>query len=252
MRQTAAWRKFPSVLRDVEWRWFRLSFVVFLVGILIWTIPGWGQKGGYSQGNRFTDLGAAVAGGAIVAATVLFIERRYAEQAENRTLRFEVSRTKDVSGIDLRDKNFVDSYWQGKNVVDANLSKVILDKSHLGSCDFSGTLLYEASFVEAKLPEAVFIGSQLGGANFERADLRGASFLSANLSGNLIPPEDELQGIGANLAEADLENAVLDYANLLGVEGLDTAKNVKHARRNGFTIWPEGYSPPPYEPLNSH
>jgi hypothetical protein len=57
-------------------RWL-LPLLLFLIGLTVWALSFWysGEEGG-----NYSDLGSAIAGGAIVALVVLFLERQFATE----------------------------------------------------------------------------------------------------------------------------------------------------------------------------
>lgn len=268
---------------------------VFITGLVVWAsskaqlplLPD--QLLPKNVANRYSELGAAMAGGAIIAGTVLVAERLFAFEAEDRAanfqeklqvessgfqaglqkdaLRFQVSLVKDVSGIDLRDQDLSKSYWHGKIVKNAYLTRVRLNDSLLSGCNFESAFLFGANFANSQLDGAIFNAAKLWGADFERADLSGAHLYgaffneqedfftgnddlgAANLTGAILTGAD-IRGANlknARLAEADLEHTDLRGADLTGVVGMLETKNRDKAIHNDRTIWPDGQigSPPP-------
>jgi uncharacterized protein YjbI with pentapeptide repeats len=245
--------------------WWVLPAIV-IVGIGIWGSPG-------PNSNRSSDLGAAMIGGAVIAAAVLLVEQRFAGEAENRNIRFQIGLQKELPSIDLRGKNLSDSHWPQKSLPLANMSRVSLDGSFLQGCDFTGALFTGASLIRTELRAATMRGAVLGGAdlteaslvranlrdcdfsdpadpeiegaavlaraNLSRADLRLANLIGvdlhgANLNGTILSGAIL---IGTDLSGADLRNSNLTDAIFFGVKGLGTSKH------DGTTKWPAGFSP---------
>lgn len=275
--------KVTQMLRNLRRKaeaWWLIVLLIIIGGLVVWALPNilslhnlsdidWEKFG---RANRYSELGAALTGGAIVAGIVLFIERLYAARTENRAMQFEVGRQRDVSGVDLRDRDLKNSYWRGKDVSEAYLTNAKLDGSVLANCNFSATTFSGTSFTKVKIRESTrFRGANLGGADFTGADLREADFFGAFLNGHIDPLTDESFG-GANLTRADLSGndltgAILGLGNEAGgadlnrtdlrgsnleiVAGILYTRNRDKAIHDDTTKWPGGVLPEGFTPLTS-
>lgn len=267
LRETEAWK----VIQRMKNHWLLPTAVVVIGLVILAGLVVWAQPEGSilspiadAKPNRYSELGAAMAGGAIIAGTVLVTERLFAREAEDRaakfqeslqkdssefqeglqqeTLRFQVSLEKDVSGIDLREQDLSKSYWHEKIVKSAYLTKAQLNESYLRGCNFRSTYLHGVNFSGAHLREADFFGSHLGGANFEEADLTRAD-LRAFLKAKEDPlKRDETFG-EVKLAGANLDRTNVKGADLRAVVGIEEIENLGTLKWDELTRWPGGEQP---------
>lgn len=254
-------RLWVSLRREARAWW--IVPILALLGLAVWALPSewsadWTK---YSQANRYSELGAALTGGAIIAGVVLFLERLFSVRAEDRTVKFEMSRQNDISGADLHDRNLTGSYWRSKTVRKAYLTNANLDNSVLADCDFTDAILFDVSFRGATVSEGTtFGGANLGGADFTGADLTGADLTGAFLKEGRDPLTRRRSKGGANLTGAnlsgnqllggvlfqgaDLTRTNLNGADLRGALGLSETRNRGTAKCDSTTKWPGNGDPP--------
>lgn len=227
--------------------------------LLVVPYPSWLPAGT----NRLTDLGAAVAGGAVIAFTVLLVERGFQAEAERRTLQFQAEAERralqfqlglqrTISSVDLRGQNLRESYWMRKTVSESNLSGAEFDGSSLYECRIEDTYLYGARFVRASLIGTTFDGAYLAGASFRGANLTSAEFKVTTVFGrhdreNVSSVTGEKFG-KVDFAGADLNNTDFRGADLSNVQGLVSAVNKCKARHDQATRWPGGELPVGFGP----
>jgi hypothetical protein len=86
--------------------------VVLLLGVFLWWPPD-------DPPDRNSDLGAALMGGAmsggLIALTVVFLERRFAAEADERNLQLTLGMGDRFVGIDLRGRDLSGFYLTGKD-----------------------------------------------------------------------------------------------------------------------------------------
>jgi uncharacterized protein YjbI with pentapeptide repeats len=226
-----------------------IQALVLFVAFGLFGVNLWGSEL-HVSGSR-ANLGAALLGGALVAATVFFVEATSQGQSQRHQLRFTVSLQKDLTAVDLYGEDLSYAHLYKKNLTDADLREINLTRAFLGQATLTGALLNDAILKEADLSDAVvkeaslsgatLEGANLAGANFEDADLErtrftgvkqedfesvdftGASLARADLSGTSLPGSDFTEADltraslgGANLASVNLTGATLDAANLSG------------------------------------
>ena len=143
-----------------------------------------------------------------IAITVLIIDRLYARrragEEKDRIIKQLASRSNEFALEAVRLAKDGDKNW----IVDGSLKKADLMKANLEGADLGSANLEGAVLLGANLKDA-----DLGSANLAGADLWGASLENARL------------------IAADLEDALsLGFANLKG------------ARCNDSTTWPDGYN----------
>jgi uncharacterized protein YjbI with pentapeptide repeats len=129
------------------------------------------------DGSR-SNLGAALLGGAVVAATVLFVEIVLNDQTRHDDLRFTIALQRDLTGADLRDRDLSQLHLYGK----------ILSSADLSGEDLSYTVLKSADLRKAMLDGADLTGTDLTGARLQGAllfgtDLRQTELRDVYLSG---------------------------------------------------------------------
>lgn len=240
--------------QSMRTNWLLLFVALAIIGVIVWAVPAFDWE--WSKANRFSELGAAVAGGATIAVAVLIVEsnlagraekeaRKSRELLEQESLRVQATFQEKMNGIDIRKlgkESFKGSYWNKKEVKHAYLAGAQLDDSLLWNCDFSSTYFFGASFVKAKLNGSKFDGTHLGGANLSEAKL-----INADLSGAyLIKEEDPLTNNkcgGVRLAGADLSDTNVCGADLTGVEDIEEAENLETLIYDAGTRWPHGRKP---------
>lgn len=103
--------------------------------------------------------------------------------------------------------------WSGADLVNCDLSGVLLRGNNFANANFTG-----ANLSDAKLEGAKFTGANLTGANLNLADVSFASFWNANLTDANLSAAVFLTTYlgGANLTNADLSGVYLNYVDLSG------------------------------------
>lgn len=213
-----------------------------IVGLVIWALA----SDPLSDPKDWSDLGSTMAGGAIIAAAILFVERSFATEAERRAAQFGIESLGKLPGIGLNGRDLTHSYWINKDITDSDLSDAKLDNSYIRDCTFgSGTFLLGTSFKNARLPGTRFAqGTNIAGASFKHADLTRVVFRGV-LTGH--PTEDgervspvtgrdygaNVDFTGANLYETDFRFADLSHAI-----GLELARNKGKTHHDNTTKWP--------------
>jgi uncharacterized protein YjbI with pentapeptide repeats/endonuclease YncB( thermonuclease family) len=132
-------------------------------------------------------------------------EHALRDRAEQAELALMLSRTGDLAGIDLSERDLREFYLAGKNLTNADFTKADLRKANLRR-----STLYGAVFKEAKLN-----GADLGGAHLEPLDSEPAYLVGVDLR-NLKAANAKL--LEARLRDADLRDAILSGANLAGAD----------------------------------
>lgn len=115
----------------------------------------------------------------------------------------------------------------------AELRWADLNESELPQANMERANLIGADLKGANLREATLRQAILNGASLQDADIRGADLSQADLNWANLSRSDLRE---ADLSEANLGWAVLREANLSGTE-------LRNARYNDQTEWPEGFSP---------
>ncbi len=185
-----------------------LIFVSCLLGLLVvGAVVVWALWPLDASSTRGSDLVTALVGGSIVAAVVLFLERRYAKEADKRDLRLMLGTGDSFVGIDLRSQDLSGFYLAGK--------------------DFSG-----AKFDGGDLRGTNLSGTNLSYTSFAETDLRGAKFNATMLtpSTTLYPSPGLAPGAIAP-GGTPLRDATLQAIALVG------------AKYDSSTEWPEGFDP---------
>jgi 3',5'-cyclic AMP phosphodiesterase CpdA len=143
--------------------------------------------------------------------------------------------------------------------IDATTS-MQLSGADLRGRDFSNSSMQQANLEGADLTDTRFINTDLRGANLRKAILRGADLTNANLAGAdlsdvdlsraLLPNtslrEARLTGASlyrANLLNADLRDAALDGADLTGAAGTPQAREIRPLFEDGLTPIALAFSP---------
>jgi uncharacterized protein YjbI with pentapeptide repeats len=260
--------------------------VLLLIGTIVPGVRLWWPQ--HRDPVSRSDLGVALMTGALIAFAVLAVQvliqirsQRDAnareDQANRAALLLQLGRSRNLSGLDLQDKNLSTAYLNKKNLSGANLeeasmtnaslqsSKLIganlkgatldgalLDGADLRHADLGGASLVRAKLIGANLDEAALSPDvDLSHANlsnaYARADLRHADLSDANLVGARLAPAN-LEGAdlsGADLQFADLRGANLKGANLYYAVNLDRAKDLSLAMFDDRTRWPPKFVWPP-------
>jgi len=195
--------------------------------------------------DLYSELGAALLGGVVVAIALLLVERHREAQAVHRDLLLRLSLLEDLDEMDLRNQD---------------ASGVHLPRRHLNNARLTNSVLRDAVFIGAELCSVDAMHADLSRAQLVRAHLDGSRFVRANLSRADLsgafasaPVEDVLSlgtvfgrriGVsfkGATLRKARLTKAVLHDADLslsdmrradLSGAQLDGA-NLREARLDG-------------------
>lgn len=242
------------------------------------------------------DLGSQLTGGAVVAFAVVLLERlaegrfRRAEAARGRTrggrakaaggrrgeernFRLLIGLQKDLTGIDLENRDLKSYFLRAKLLTDAtlknaNLAGADLTKCGLVNANLAGATLTGTALIDAQMHGAVLIGAvanaaRMQGTHLVDADLTGANLKGSHLNGAdlrrawLRDPESlsKADFSGAKLFESrivdatfdgvDLEGAYLEDAYLVGAD-LSGAINLEktrlaNARYDAAVSWPKGF-----------
>src|SRR4051794_28421068 len=99
-------------------RWiFMLFFIIVIIAVSAWLWwPPWATP------NRYSDLGTAMLGGAVVAFAILLLQERSAQAAEKRDLQLQLGLADSFPGIDLKHRNLSGFYLPSKDLRNANLT----------------------------------------------------------------------------------------------------------------------------------
>ena len=124
-----------------------------------------------------------------------------------------------LAGAELTGLNLGYTYMANANLADADLFEVTLVRAWLIEANLTHTTMDNAD-----LSDAILLQADLTDANLEEANLTGAILQGANMS-------------GANLSGANLTGADLTGANLTDIYYQQS------------TTWPEGFTPPPSQPV---
>ncbi len=125
----------------------------------------------------------------------------------------------DLSGLDLRDVNFVETDLSGSSLQDCNLSSAFVAHAFLEGVNLDRALLSETNFRDSYMPQASFESAELNGAKFGDAYLKGVNFRNARLF--------RAKFINADLRQADFRgarfgNTIIGRSNLSGAKGLSS------------------------------
>jgi uncharacterized protein YjbI with pentapeptide repeats len=244
-------------------RWL-LPLLLFLIGLTVWAPSFWysGEEGG-----NYSDLGSAIAGGAIVALVVLFLERQFATEADRsntqlqlalqkQATELQVGLWKDAQSIGLRYRDLRGIHWRSVDMSLADLTKADFEGSTVLECIMDGAFLWGTVFTKTDLRRTRFIGAKLGGAVCIQAVLRVADLYGADCGAGIHLNEEfkstdfsraNLQRVNftranltkVNLEEADLRGAVLKGANLqqASLNGANLAKaDLQQADLRGINL----------------
>ncbi len=129
-------------------RWL-LPPLLFLVGFIIWLLS-WDT--GEGSGN-YSDLGSAIAGGAIVTLIVLIVERQFAIETDRsntqlqitlqkQATELEVGLWKKAQGIGLRFRDLKGIHWRFVDISQADLTKASFEESTILECILDGAYLW--------------------------------------------------------------------------------------------------------------
>jgi uncharacterized protein YjbI with pentapeptide repeats len=183
--------------------------------------------------DALRDTGTATLGGAVVAISLFWIERRIEELRSSQAL----IDAKHQRREELQLRLGMEVALSGKIFSGIDLSGIVLNRRELRGADFRDSTLTDASVEDADLTDAIMIGAQLHGlrarnatlinarlenanltrANLTRAILTGATttgrtlFLEANLGHAKM---DHLFLTGCNLQGSDLSHAAMRRCNL--------------------------------------
>lgn len=128
-----------------------------------------------------------------------------------------------VTAASLRAGLIDDKEMLSLEMVNADLSRMILEYRNLRGANFSGSNLERASLQGCDLRAVSFKGSNLTDTVFFAADLRGANFQDATIK-------------NTNFQQARLENADLSGAKIEDIQRMG-------ATYNKTTKWPEAFDP---------
>jgi uncharacterized protein YjbI with pentapeptide repeats/tetratricopeptide (TPR) repeat protein len=157
------------------------------------------------------DVGSALIGGSIIglifAIAQYIIDRRNQEHDKAADLRFSLTSTNELGGIDLSRQHLADAYLRGKNLASAQLTAADLTGADLRASILTGAALGSATLCRARLD-----GAELRSAEMTRCDLR------------------DVTARGAVLCEATLRESWLDDADLAGahLDGTDCSLSRLH------------------------
>lgn len=147
-----------------------------------------------------------------------------------------------VSEVTIATARMANVSIKGLKLRNSNAQGLVLSKSSLRDCDFSGcdfeggvfldVRAKRTSFRAAKLIRAKLAGAQFRGCDFSGADLTGADFSNADLSSAIFR--------GANCARSKFAGANLRSANFIGAIGLPDdllteAADVRHIKLKAKT-----------------
>jgi uncharacterized protein YjbI with pentapeptide repeats len=182
----------------LSWISVVLAALTAMLGLGLWL------RGGRSPAD-YTQLGAAVLGGAAVALALYVLEEdrqratdRLVEQ-QSLAVQLAVSsdlRRIDLTGADLGSAHLANKKLMGATLAGANLARANLSNAGLRNAYMKGVDLTCATMADARIG---------GGASLEGADLDGASLQGATLT-------------AADLRDADLREASLERAGLRGAD----------------------------------
>ena len=188
-------------------RWGTLVSVIIagtLVGGLLWWPPG-------APPDRYSDLGTAMVGalvgGSVIALAVVFLERRYAAEADKRNLQTTLGMGNSFVGIDLSGRNLSGFYLAGR--------------------DFSG----------GKFEGSDLSGANLSGTNLSWARLAGADLRGAKLSKTSLKPDEYLE------LSVGLKPGTIAPGGTYLRDATTQSINIKEAKYNTSTEWPENFDP---------
>lgn len=249
---------------------------IILIILLVVGAAFWFRDGG-PPANRYSELGAGVLGGAVVAGVVLYAERVFARESEKRSNRITFCLNPDLSNLTLEggdlsnfhlpDKNLFGAKLKGADLRRTNLERAVLSGAELEGADLTEANLEEAScaakfedgskkhYLGAKhasdkrypgakydskkrYPEAKYDSKKrYPSTNFNRAILRNTSLIRANLTGTTL--------IGADLTDAKLAGATLYSADLQEAKGLKQ-EQIEQAYGNYTTKLPDNVKRPSF------
>lgn len=223
---------------------FGFALVVVLVGagFVLW-VP---QAGGTPTAD--TDLGTALMGGGIVAFAVLFVQQRFATEAETIELarqqrddrlrareqaQWLCAMREDLTGVDFSGRDLSGVYLRRKRLRHADLSESSLAGGTLTAADLSGAVMSGADLSRVHAAGALFRGAALDGATLTDANLAGADLRECDLGLASVA--------GARFEGADLRGAMLTDSVNLGEAVVAGAFYWETGP--GATTWPVGFDP---------
>lgn len=168
------------------------NLVALTIGLLGFGIALWrsDREVAGSRGN----LGAALISGVILAIVFtggqFVAEVQQERQADRKNLQVTLSLTRDLTGIDMQERNLSGLYLYRKVLIDANLLGVDLRGATLDRSDLRGVILYDADLYAAR---------------FWSADLRCADLREAR-----IFPVDDLDDRVKQIFYNNFRGAVID------------------------------------------
>ncbi|HEL7728883.1 TPA: pentapeptide repeat-containing protein [Stenotrophomonas maltophilia] len=142
-----------------------------------------------------------------------------------------------VKKVTIATARINDVSLEGLDLVDSSAQGVVISKSSLRDCAFTGCDFDGAVFLDvrakrttfrgAKLVRAKLVGARFKGCDFSGADLTGADFSNADLSSAIFR--------GANCTRTKFDGAKLRSANFVGATGLSEelssiAADAKHIK----------------------
>jgi uncharacterized protein YjbI with pentapeptide repeats len=190
--------------------------------------------------------------------------------SDRQALQLTLGQQKDLSGVDLRNRDLRGFFLAGKNLSNAVLDGARFDRASLRDAKLHSVTAYRARFDEAQLSgadlgdsmfseqgsgplrSASFRGANMGGATLRASVARGVDFAGAfldeaNLSRVLL---EGARFARASLRSVDLSQAYLPGADFRGADltgaRLCSAVALAQADLNGATFskttrWPPGF-----------
>jgi uncharacterized protein YjbI with pentapeptide repeats len=186
---------------DLFTRLVLLFVAMILFGLMVWdserNVPG----------SR-SGLGAALLGGAVVAAAVFFGQFTIDDRVRTQDFQSTVAFNQDLTGVDLRHRDLSSLHLYGKIFKGGNLAFVNMANSYLVKANLTDAWMHKANLTDANLSEAVLEGATLSEATLTNADLTDVTKTSAvDLTKAVLQ--------NANLTNADLHEVYLDGAVLV-------------------------------------
>jgi hypothetical protein len=125
-------------------------YVVALLALGLW-LWLWCAPGGAP--NKYSDLGTALIGGALVAIAGFYLEHLISSNAEKRALRVQLGLQKDLSEIDLFKRDLSGFHLANKKFKGANLVCADLRDTNLSGADLTDAMLNYADLRGARMDE---------------------------------------------------------------------------------------------------
>jgi uncharacterized protein YjbI with pentapeptide repeats len=212
---------------------------VLALGLALW-LPHHGSD----TPSADSDLGSALLGALAVGLAVLLLEHRLDADARARDDAAAVERqrqdarhhaqilvalNRDLTGIDLGDRDLSRFYLRGRTLEGAWLARADLTSANLHHANATGAVLIEVDLEGGYLQAASLRGAALPRATLIGTNLEGADLTAAYLG-------------GADLRQANLREADLRGADFRGAKNLDTC-TWTDARYAAGTRLPPGFTP---------